>query len=310
MKLKIEHDTTKSAAAADRPDHETAWRPLAILGRRMFHQKEPAQQVESEECALGTGQKKATSDQKHAAARIQNEIALGPLPSVWDSVEKYMDGDSVFNMANTCSTANDLFRESESFTRPCLPYILGHQARAPKIYYAIDPNKPRWLQKIGKRKMVQVKHSFLVLLMQSSPEVDGGDYHKVQLHFIFDYPATDTMKLLYEQVRIDGYRYSTTEEARPGWTKVPVAPKFPVTTLMKEALTTCFDKMRRSPPSSFPFRQQEDARDLMGAMETHCRGILDLDAFQKRKMQRAERQLELLRLMQRDDFPFHHVAVH
>ncbi|CAB9522300.1 expressed unknown protein [Seminavis robusta] len=226
----------------DRPRNLTAWRPLAKLGKRMFRQ--PSQQAKPR-TELRSRQKKANSDEERQEAHVQNEIALNPLRSVWGLVEQYMDADSVFNMASTCSTAHCLFRETESFTKPSLPHILHHQARAPKIYYEIDPTKPR----LGReRKMVQVKHSFLVLLMES-PEVDG-DYRKVQLHFIFDYPTKQKYAMLLPfvympvmsntRVHIDGYGYNTNKEA---WMKVPVEPSTRVTALMKQAITKCHEEL-------------------------------------------------------------------
>jgi hypothetical protein len=220
-----------------------------------------------------------------------NETALRPLLSSWDTLEKYLDGDSVLHLANTCSTLNAMFHEVEGYTRPDLPHILGQQARVPNEYFH---------EQNGVAK-VHVKHSFLVLLMQ--PEQLDGEFRKVQIHFNFDYYYSDVVEVksklpwrgerFYirrtEKFWIDAFRYTSTHK---NWEKVTVDPDYPVTALMRQALTKCHHVMRTNPPV-FPIsgsNAESCKRELMKHMDDYCNQTLEFKYFHRREaMQMFER---------------------
>lgn len=221
--------------------------------------------------------------------RKKNETALLPLLSTWDTVEKYLDGDSVFHTARTCSTVRDMFQEAEGFTRPALPHILGKQIQPPKTIENVGPAQRKWKQ---------VKYSFLVLLMQ--PEELNGEYRKVQIHFIFESlnneddndknigRARRVIMSRELQFRMEAYRYATTsKEPWDQWKKVRVRTNAPVTSLMKEAITKCCAEVHRDPPA-FAFLDDRRKGFLMNSMDTCCKDTLVLEEFERRKERRAE----------------------
>jgi hypothetical protein len=242
----------------------------------------------------------STEDIKQTTEEAQknNEAVLRPLLSSWDTLEKYLDGDSVLHLTSTCSAVHDHVHEAEGYIRPALPHILGHQPRTPKLTR----------EKNG--LYVEVKHSFLVLLMQ--PEEQNGEVRKVQIHFIYKYPveASVLAKLVrrshvsdnqetfrhyqQSQFRIEAYRYTSTQKS---WEPIVVSPRTPVTCLMKQAITKCNRVLHSSPPTFPRCKKEAHKGNLRRRMDDYCRGTLELAAFRERQRLQEIRERERLQEM-------------
>ena len=228
--------------------------------------------------------KKDTGEDKR---ENDGNILLALLP-VWGCVEKYMDGDSIWNMNMTCSAALNMFHEAE--WRTDFPYLLGHQVRPPRDYYKTYTDR-RSFQPI-KAKYVQAKHSFIVLLNQpkagEDDESDAG-VRMVQIHFIFEYPKAEPKPQRGASFRIEAFRNTNASIER--WAKVVVEPNTPITMQMKQAITKCHQAFLRSKPT-FPYCSWKgNEHHLMKFMTDYCQATLVLEDFRRRESERrAERR--------------------
>ena len=229
-------------------------------------------------------QKDHPEEEEKEKEASNNETALLPVLSAWDCVEKYLDGDSIFNISSACSATNKAFQEAEGYSRASMPHILGFQEPEPTFSTSEFHGKPQ--------KVVKMKYSFLVLLMQ--PIEVNNEYRKLQLHFNFTYPYEDEQDPTFCKVNaghrwrnmrrfsIEAHRFSSQDKQ---WEKIDVGPNAPVTLLVKQTLTKCHQELLRR-EIVLPLCKPLSSHQLVGLMDDYCSETLVLEDFRRREEER------------------------